>query len=118
MQGKHNGHIKGSKHYRWARCPIRTQHGYIKVRVGKSHPLADPNGYAYEHAIVWLSAGQVIPSGHVIHHRNVDRADNRLENLECVEIGQHNRMHNRNRQRDGAGRFVCSTGVPGTKCRK
>jgi hypothetical protein len=68
--------------------------GYVKVRVGRDHPLADPNGYAYEHLIVWCSAGRPRPpKGWVLHHENEDRPDNRLENLEMRRRGKHTAEH-------------------------
>ena len=33
---------KGPKHYRWNTSRIVSTHGYVKVRVGVEHPLADP----------------------------------------------------------------------------
>lgn len=55
---------KGPDHPRWQDGKIISSHGYVKVRVGSEHPLADPNGYAYEHLLVWVSAGsaQVVAS--------------------------------------------------------
>ena len=55
-KGKHSSHIKGPSHHRWNSGKIVSREGYIKVRAGKDHPFADPNGYAYEHLLVWLSA--------------------------------------------------------------
>lgn len=69
-----------------------TSHGYVKVRVGLGHPLADPNGYAYEHTLVWITAGYAAPVGsQAIHHRNGDKVDNRIENLELLSFQEH--MH-------------------------
>jgi len=81
-----------------------SDHGYVKVRVGVGHPLADPNGFAYEHVLVWVSAYGPVPQAHVIHHRNEDKTDNRLRNLELLTRGQHN--HHHTPERDDSGRFV------------
>lgn len=35
------------------------------------------------------------PEGHDIHHRNTIRTDNRIENLEYLLRGEHNRLHNK-----------------------
>lgn len=89
-RGKHDNHAKGNKHYRWNNGRIISSHGYVKVRVGKGHPLADTNGYAYEHLLVWVSAGNATPSpAEVLHHVNEDRTDNRLENLRLMNRGRH-----------------------------
>jgi hypothetical protein len=84
----------GSKNSHWRGCRIITEHGYVKLQVGKDHPLADPNGYAYEHVIVWASAGRAIPgAGEILHHRNDSKADNRLANLTVLSRAEHIREH-------------------------
>lgn len=71
-----------------------SDHGYVKVRIGRTHPLADPNGYAYEHALVWAAAGRPRPApGEVIHHRNEDKTDNKIENLEIRTRPAHAAEH-------------------------
>ncbi len=106
-RGNHGNHARGSAHYRWNAARIKSSHGYVKIRVGPTHPLADPNGYAYEHWIVWYSSGRsALPFGFVIHHKNGDQTDNRIENLEMMTGAEHNRLHNIGRVRDTKGRFV------------
>lgn len=68
--------------------------GYVKIRVGKGHPLADPNGYAYEHLVVWCASGRERPpQGWLLHHKNHDKTDNRIENLEIKTRAEHNAEH-------------------------
>jgi len=89
-RGKHGHNLSGPEHPRWNEGQMLSSHGYVKVRVGTWHPLADPNGYAYEHLLVWTSAGYPKPdAGRVLHHRNGDKTDNRLENLELIGRGEH-----------------------------
>lgn len=65
--------------------------GYFRVwRPG--HPLASPDGYVYEHRFVLWEAG-IDPRGHVVHHINHDRGDNRLENLELKSNAGHASDH-------------------------
>lgn len=106
-KGKHSNHIKGSRHHRWGK-QLKNADGYVKIRVGRDHPLADPNGYAYEHLVVWCAAGNPRPdSDSIIHHRNNDKADNRLENLQLMTRSEHNAHHNIERGRDPkTGRFI------------
>lgn len=103
-RGRHGRHLRGSDHPRWNYGRMVSEHGYVKVRVGHGHPLADPNGYAYEHALVWTAAHGPVPSGHVLHHANGDKTDNRLSNLDLLIRKEHNRHHAA--PRDDAGRFV------------
>lgn len=79
---------------RWSKEKIFSSHGYVKIRVGKDHPLADPNGYAYEHLVVWVSAGNPRPAqGWLLHHKNEVKDDNRLGNLELKPKDTHGVEH-------------------------
>ncbi len=105
-RGKHTHHAKASAHPRWSENII-SSHGYRKVRVGIEHPLADPNGYAYEHLLVWVSAGYQQPDEHqALHHRSGDKSDNRLLNLMLTSKGEHSRIHNKTRRRAKNGTFL------------
>jgi HNH endonuclease len=107
-RGVYQNHATASQQHRWRAGSQIASNGYVKVRVGRGHPLADPNGYAYEHAVVWCAAGNPRPpKGYAIHHRNHDKTDNRIENLELLRRGQHNAIHNVERGQDpNTGRFL------------
>lgn len=105
-RGKHSGHVRGALHHRWNAGRIVSSHGYIKVRVGPEHPLADRNGYAYEHLLVWLAATRPLDPDEILHHQNGDKTDN----LERLTASEHAKRHNSNRVRDAAGRFVSAGG--------
>jgi hypothetical protein len=70
--------------------------GYVLIRVGTGHPLADVRGYAYEHRLVAsrMLARWLEPSEQV-HHRNGDKSDNRPENLEVMATVAEHRAHHR-----------------------
>lgn len=60
-----------------------TTHGYVRVKVGKGHPLADESGYAYEHRLVASEQlGRPLTKQEIVHHLNGVKDDNRPENLE------------------------------------
>ncbi|MBS9476183.1 HNH endonuclease [Ancylobacter radicis] len=100
MRGKHGHHVTASRQHRWKPGSRVGSTGHVKVRVGRSHPLADPNGWAYEHLVVWCAAGRPRPGrGEVLHHLNEDKTDNRIENLHLMTKSEHNALHLRNRPR-------------------
>lgn len=65
--------------------------GYIRVWQ-PNHPLASKDGYVLEHRKVAFDAGLWF-EGCFIHHKNHDKTDNRLENLEAKLPGEHGHDH-------------------------
>ena len=47
------------------------------------------------HVAMWeAEAGVAVPPGCVIHHVNWNKGDNVIENLVCVTVSEHERIHN------------------------
>lgn len=108
-KGAHNNHPRASRQHRWNPGGSVASNGYVKLRVGIGHPLADPNGYAYEHLVIWCASGRPRPAaGCIIHHRNGDKTDNRIQNLALMSRGAHNAEHLAEDERRCAltGRFL------------
>ncbi len=67
--------------------------GYVRV-FSPTHPRASRYGYVYEHVLVMEKAlGRLVRPGEHIHHRNENKADNRIENLALVSDSGHKREH-------------------------
>lgn len=60
----------------------RMSHGYVLLLIHE-HPNADFHGYVFEHRLVMEThLNRLLTRDETIHHRNGNRADNRIENLE------------------------------------
>ena len=70
-----------------------TTNGYIVVRC-PGHPQAGSCGQVYEHRMVMeRHLGRFLRPGEVVHHKNEDTTDNRIENLELTNHVEHQRLH-------------------------
>ena len=86
----------GTQNPNWRGGRTITAHGYVLVRVGQDHHLADVRGYAYEHRIVAEEKiGRRLRRHEQVHHVNGDKADNRPENLDVVADSAHHHLRHR-----------------------
>ena len=61
-----------------------------------SCPRAYSNGYALRaHVVWWLAKGRVHPRETVLHHKNEDKLDDELSNLQVKRHGKHTADHHR-----------------------
>ena len=59
------------------------------------HPSANKNGYVLEHRVIMENhIGRLLQRNEVIHHRNGNGKDNKIENLELMSASEHNSLHN------------------------
>ena len=61
----------------------------------KEYPIVrDSKGTKrFEHRLVWERIKGKIPEGYVIHHKNGNKKDNRIENLELLSKDSHAKRH-------------------------
>lgn len=107
---------QGAQVHNWRGGRTITAHGYILVRVGKAHPLADVRGYAYEHRVVMSNKlGRWVTPEEIVHHKDEDRTNNSPENLE-VKNGnaehylEHRKRHDLRRPGEKNTEIACECG--------
>ena len=104
----------------WRGGRIQTAHGYILIRVGLGHPLADCRGYAYEHRLVVSQIlGRWIKPNEKVHHKDTNRLNNIAENLLIVSSNaEHYYYHRKNQNRRKPGEMnvavLCRCNCGGT----
>ncbi len=73
--------------------------GYIAVKVFSDNPyfiMADSNGYILEHRLVMANyLGKSLKRWEIVHHKNGDKQNNRIENLELQLLGEHTLNHSK-----------------------
>jgi len=69
-----------------------TSSTYVRIWA-PGHPLAHGDGYVLEHRKVWFDAHGDIPPGHHIHHKDHDKMNNVVENLERLTASEHQAQH-------------------------
>jgi len=78
------------------RTRAREARGYFNRRIDKRGYwliYLSGRGWMKEHHYLWKKAGRNIPQGYVLHHKNGDRLDNRLENFELMTKSEHSKHH-------------------------
>lgn len=63
-------------------------YGYVQL-FRPEHPTAQKNGYVMEHRMIAYDAGLLTDLSMEVHHRNGDKTDNRIENLEVLTKAEH-----------------------------
>lgn len=82
----------GSKHGKWKGGKY-TQQGYTYVWMDRSHQfynsMAFKGGYTAEHRLVMAEyIGRPLTKTETVHHKNGNRSDNRIDNLQLMQ-GKH-----------------------------
>lgn len=68
--------------------------GRLALKVGRSHPMADSQGYCFEHRLVMAGVlGRWLTSEEIVHHIDLDPGNNIGANLAIVTRSQHARIH-------------------------
>lgn len=105
---------EGTKNNNWKGGKSIASNGYVLVRVGVNHHLADVRGYAYEHRLIAeAKIGRKLEKGEQVHHINGNKQDNRPDNIEVMKSG----AHHLNKHRKGtSNRKLADDKNPITQC--
>lgn len=88
----------GALNNNWKGGRTIASNGYVLVRVGVGHHLADVRGYAYEHRLVAEAAlGRPLRDDEEVHHRDEDKTNNDPANLDVLTRAEH-RFEHRDRE--------------------
>jgi len=84
---------RGELHASWKGGKVKHIRGYCCVQA-PDHPKNN-HGYVLEHVLVMEQAiGGFLPDGAIVHHKNGNKKDNRIENLQLFEnIAEHLHAH-------------------------
>lgn len=96
MNGPGMKRLSGKKHHFYRRGFTVNDSGYRMVSLPKTHPfrdMADRWGKIREHRLIMAQhLGRFLEPWEVVHHKNRDRQDNRIENLELVTATPHSQI--------------------------
>lgn len=89
----------------------RIYNGYYKITSTK-----EGNHNKHLHRLIWEDHyGKPVPEGYDIHHINLDKRDNRIQNLQCVERSLHHRFHSKGRKHSKESKRKISENKKGRK---
>lgn len=90
----------GKRNPNWKGGRVVASNGYVLIRVGVGHYLADVRGYAYEHRLVAEKMlGRRLHPGEQVHHRDECKSNNDPSNLEVTAGAAEHRSHHRTVER-------------------
>lgn len=83
--------------------------GYVRIKVQPGHPYAYSSDYVLEHRyMIEQSLGRHLEPHERVHHRNGNRSDNRIENLELWKV--------KGTKKDPSGVRSSDYHCPGCRC--
>ena len=63
----------------------------------KEHPNRTKNNYVLLHRVIMENhIGKLLNTNEIVHHKNENKKDNRIENLEIFSVSEHSKHHRSN----------------------
>lgn len=94
----------------WKVQKIVSKGDYLYAVV-KEHPFCTKNGYVLLHRIIVENhLGRLLNKNEIVHHKNENKRDNRIENLKVLSSSEHAKMHGQQR-----GKIMLSLQCPNCK---
>lgn len=91
-------HEKGEANLNWKGGRTITGEGYVWIKKPE-HLNANSQGYVLEHRLVMSEhLKRPLTRAEIVHHKNGDRTDNRLENLKLLPSNHHAYLHWRTKE--------------------
>lgn len=79
----------------WKIDKVVDNHGYLYAMCPQ-HPKALKNGYIYLHRLVMENyLGRLLKEDEVIHHKDLNRKNNSIDNLMVLTQSEHTKLHHR-----------------------
>ena len=83
---------------------IKTKWGTAKLDKGGYYVITTRKEGSHHkrlHHLIWSEHyGKPVPKGYIIHHLNMNKTDNRIQNLQCVSTSSHSHFHSTNRNEE------------------
>ena len=94
------GKIVKNHEYLYARCP--------------EHPFATSTGYVYLHRLIMENyLGRILRKDEIIHHKDLNGYNNKIENLLILSPSEHSRLHMQLDKERGKNKLVCDNPAKG-----
>lgn len=74
------------------RAKVSNGNGYIQV-FEPNHPMSNTTGYCMEHRKIMWDAGKLKNKKDIVHHKDENKANNNINNLEVMNAPKHTSIH-------------------------